>query len=728
MPVDRPTFSESWYRVAELKPRLRSLVQSYRQRYRGRTWHVLRDSANNKFFRLDDASYHFVGLLNGQRPVADAWKVCCEQLGDSAPTQGEAIQLLGQLYQSNLLDADLPADAAGMFERFRKRRRKEVGGYFMNLLFSRIPLIDPDNFLELWVKVFGWCFGPVGLILWTILVGAGLWSVAGRVDDLWNQKSGILDPRNLPWLYVCMILIKGIHEFGHGFACKHFGRQSHSGGEVHTMGIMFIVFMPLPYVDASSAWALRNKWHRAFIGAAGMYVEIAIGAAAALIWSNAAPNTLAHALAYNMIFIAGVTTILFNANPLIKFDGYYILSDLLETPNLAQRSKDYLYYLVKKFGYGVRRPRDPSHSSGERFWLVFYAVAASIYRVFISVSIILFVVDSLKYLGILLAMSGVIGWVIVPVGKWVHYLLVSPELMRVRTRAQLVTVIFLGLLFGSLGLIPAPYHARGEGVVEPARIEMVFAGADGFIDDVLPSATHVSIGGVDVVQASNYELEVQRRKLLADRGLYEAYYRQARSDEPAQAQVVLGQIEALNEQIARVEQQLESLKIGPAFEGVWISEKADKMRGMYARQGEPIGMLADNTDLRVRVVLDQYVGPWVARESGEGSTVQMRVRGRPEDLLEGQVVRVLKAARYELPSAALGFAGGGVMAVDTEDQEGTRSQEPFWEVQIEPTYVRVEDKAKLYPGQRVVTRFDLPDTPLLQQWWLAIVQVIQQRF
>lgn len=704
-------------------------MQSFRQRYRGRTWHVLRDSANNKFFRLDDASYHFVGLLNGQRPVADAWKLCCEQLGDSAPTQGEAIQLLGQLYQSNLLDADLPADAAGMFERFSKRRRKEVGGYFMNLLFSRIPLIDPDHFLNSWVKAFGWCFGPVGLILWSVLVGSGLWAIAGRTGELWNQKSGILSASNLPWLYVCMILIKAIHEFGHGFACKHFGRQSHSGGEVHTMGIMFIVFMPLPYVDASSTWALRNKWHRAFIGAAGMYVEIAIGAAAALIWANSAPDTLAHALAYNMIFIAGVTTILFNANPLIKFDGYYILSDLLETPNLAQRGKDYLYYLVKKFGYGVRKPRDPSHSSGERFWLVVYAVSASIYRVFISVSIILFVVDSLKYLGILLALSGVIGWVIVPVFKWIHYLLVSPELMRVRPRAQLVTVIFLGTLFGSLGLIPAPYHARGEGVVEPGRVEMVFAGADGFIDNVLPSATRVTVGGPDVVQASNHALEVQQRKLVSERGLYQAYYRQARSEEPAQAQVVLGQIEALNEQIERVEQQLKSLRIGPAFGGVWISENADKMRGMYAKQGEPIGMLADDSVLIIRVVLDQYVGPWVARTSGEGSTVQMRIRGRPGDLLEGEVVRVLKAARYELPSAALGFAGGGAMAVDSQDEEGTRSQEPFWEVQIDPADVGVGDDAvRLYPGQRVVTRFDLPDTPYLQQWWLAIVQVIQKRF
>jgi putative peptide zinc metalloprotease protein len=727
LPVDRPTFSESWYRVAELKPRLRSLVQSYRQRYRGRTWHVLRDSANNKFFRLDEASYHFVGLLNGQRPVADAWKVCCEQLGDSAPTQGEAIQLLGQLYQSNLLDADLPADAAGMFERFRKRQRREIGGYFMNLLFSRIPLIDPDHFLDSWAKAFGWCFGPVGLVLWSILLASGLWALTGRVDELWDQKSGILDPSNLPWLYVCMILIKAIHEFGHGFACKHFGRQSHSGGEVHTMGIMFIVFMPLPYVDATSAWSLRNKWHRAFIGAAGMYVEVAIGAAAAIVWSNSAPGTLTHGLAYNLIFIAGVTTILFNANPLIKFDGYYILSDLLETPNLAQRGKDYLYYLVKKYAYGVRRPRDPSHSTGERFWLVVYAVGASIYRVFISVSIILFVVDALKYMGILLALSGVIGWVIVPIFKWVHYLLTNPELHRVRGRAQLVTVMFLVVLFGSLGFIPAPYHGRGEGIVEPGRIEMVFAGTDGFIDTVLTSATEVKADGVELMTASNHELQIERRRLIAERGLYEAYYRQARSDEPAQAQIVQGQIHAVNEQLVRVDEKLSALRIRPGIDGVWVSEKADRLAGTFVSQGEPIGVLADTSRLLIRVTTDQYVGPQVMKESGVGSMVQMRVRGRPEVLIQGRVVKVLKAARRELPSAALGYAGGGSLAVDTQDDQGTLAEEPFFEIQIEPVMAG-DEPVPLYAGQRVVARFDLPDKPLLRQWWLAIRQVIQQRF
>ncbi len=727
MPVDRPTFSESWYRVAELKPRLRSLVQSYRQRYRGRTWHVLRDSANNKFFRLDEASYHFVGLLNGRRPVADAWKVCCEQLGDSAPTQGEAIQLLGQLYQSNLLDADLPADAAGMFERFKKRRRKEIGGYFMNLLFSRIPLIDPDNILDSWVKVFGWCFGPVGLALWFILVGAGLWSITGKVDDLWDQKSGILDAANLPLLYVCMVLIKAIHEFGHGFACKHFGRQSHSGGEVHTMGIMFIVFMPLPYVDASSAWSLRNKWHRAFIGAAGMYVEVAIGAAAAIVWANSVPGTVTHALAYNMIFIAGVTTILFNVNPLIKFDGYYILSDILETPNLAQRSKDYLYYLVKKFVYGVRRPRDPSHSKGERFWLIVYCLAAAVYRVFISVSIILFVVDALKYMGILLALSGVIGWVIVPLFKWAHYLLANPELHRVRGRAQLATVLFIALLVGTLGFIPAPYHGRGEGVVEPGLIETVYAGTDGFIQTVLPSASVVETDGGDLVTTTNVELEIERRRLLAERGLYEAYYRQARSSEPAQAQIVQAQIQAVSEQIDRVNEKLTALKIQPGMNGVWFSEQADRLAGTYVQQGQPIGLLADTEKLLIRVTTNQFVGPQIMDDSGEGSMVQMRVRGRPEVMVQGKVVKVLKAARRELPSAALGYAGGGSIAVDSQDDQGTLATEPFFEVQIEPV-IDGDSAETLYAGQRIVARFDLPNTPLLTQWWLAIRQVIQQRF
>jgi len=218
MAVDRPTFSESWYRVTAMRPRLRSTVQTYRQHYRGQMWHVLRDPSNNQFFRLNDAAYHFVGLLDGQRMVQDAWEICNRDLGDDAPTQVEVVQLLGQLYTSNLLAAELPADAAGMFDRYKKRVRREVGGYFKNLLFIRVPLIDPDVFLDRWVRVFGLAFTKIGFVAWIILIGIGFWSLSGQAANLTRQAGQVLDPDNLIFLYLSFAFIKVFHEFGHGFA------------------------------------------------------------------------------------------------------------------------------------------------------------------------------------------------------------------------------------------------------------------------------------------------------------------------------------------------------------------------------------------------------------------------------------------------------------------------------------------------------------------------------
>ena len=172
--IERLTFHESWYRVAELHPRLRTTVQISRQHFRGQPWHVVQDHTNNAFFRLAEPAYRFVGLLDGRRTVADAWKMTNEQLGDDAPTQGEAIQLLGQLYTANLLQAEVTADTHSLFQRYKKRRQREVTSYLMNILFARLPIFDPDAFLERWLPVFGWIFSPVGFFVWIILIGFGI--------------------------------------------------------------------------------------------------------------------------------------------------------------------------------------------------------------------------------------------------------------------------------------------------------------------------------------------------------------------------------------------------------------------------------------------------------------------------------------------------------------------------------------------------------------------------
>jgi putative peptide zinc metalloprotease protein len=241
---------------------------------------------------------------------------------------------------------------------------REIQGFLSNLLFIRIPVWDPDRFLDRFVGLFGRFFSVAGLGLWLAVIVTGLWAVAGRTDDLVASAGDILDPKGLPLLYLSFILIKVVHEFGHAFACKKLGREGGSGGEVHVMGVMFLIFTPLPYVDASSSWALRRKWHRVIVGAAGMMVELAVAALAAVVWARTGAGTAAHTIAYNMIFVGSVSTLLFNGNPLLRYDGYYILSDLLEIPNLAQRGKEYLYYLVRRWAWGVRQARSPAHTRG----------------------------------------------------------------------------------------------------------------------------------------------------------------------------------------------------------------------------------------------------------------------------------------------------------------------------------------------------------------------------
>jgi putative peptide zinc metalloprotease protein len=727
MPVDRPTFSESWYRVADLRPRLRSTVQMHRQHFRGQTWHVVQDPASNQFFRLNEEAYRLVALLDGRRTVAEVWKICNEQLGDNAPTQGEAIQLLGQLYTSNLLQGDLPPDAEGVLRRYRQRITREVQGYLTNLLFIRIPVYDPDRLLDKTVALFGQAFTLWGLVGWLALLATALYFVAGRTGDLFGRATDILDPKGLPLLYLSVVLIKIVHEFGHAFACKKFGRESGSGGEVHVMGVMFLVFTPLPYVDASSSWAFRRKWHRAIVGAAGMYIELAVAAVAAIVWSQTRDGSALHTVAYNMVFIGSVSTILFNANPLLRYDGYYILSDLAEIPNLAQRGKDYVYYLVRRWVWNVRQARSPAHTRGERVWLLVYAVCSMVYRIFISVAILLFISSRLPFLGALLAAVAVVAWVLVPLGKFVHYLLSSGELMRVRTRAVASSLAAPSLIVAGLALIPAPDRCYVEGIVDPVRTAYVYPAAEGFLQAWHASGEAVSPDGPPLARLENPVLEKQRKMALCEKAAYVAQRRLLLAKQDlAAAQAVQVQIDAMDRSIRYLDEQLADLEVRAPFAGTWQAGRLDLRHGAYLDRRTQIGAVVTLDQVRVRAVAGQDVAGLLRAEAQV--KVRMRVDGRPEAELGGTVTQFLPAGLDQLPSAALGYAGGGPIAVSAEDRQGTKAAEHLFEIQIAPDLPDADHPVHLLPGQRVVIQFSNESKPLLAQWWRSFLQLVQRRF
>lgn len=726
MAIERPTFHEAWYRVANLRPRLLSSVNIYRQHFRGQMWYILENTSNNKFSRMSSDGYYFIAMLNGKRTVAEVWQTCNEQLGDRAPTQGEVIQLLGQLYCSNLLYADLAPDTASLFNRYKTRIKRQIQGFFSNLLFIRIPLLDPDQFLDRWITIIGKVFSPIGLLLWLTAVVTGMYFVIGNLRELIYQSSDVLAPGNLFLLYLSMVVIKVFHEFGHAFACKKFGLVNGSGGQVHVMGVMFLVFMPLPYLDASSAWAFRKKWHRAIVGMSGVMVELFAASIAVVIWANTSTGTL-HIIAYNIIFIASISTLLFNGNPLLRFDAYYVFSDLVEIPNLSQRSRNYIYFLVRKYCWKIRAAHNPAHTPGEKAWFILYGIASTAYRVFICIRILLFLnnrlPEELFILVPIFAVSAIIAWVLVPLGKFIRYLATNGELARTRARAVGSTAGVFVLLIICTGIFHFPDYCRVEGIVEPVDLAIVHTKSDGFITDFLPSGQTVTPDTNSLIKSVNFRLEAEKNGLQAELVALEAKHRIATTREIAAAQILAEQIDALKEKIDRVDLEISSLHLQAPLSGTWVSPDIHKIKGVYLQRGQQIGFVANLDEVLIRATAGQALNAILVKEAHK--QLEIRVKGRPDVMLTGQIEKIFPAGQEVLPSEALGYAVGGSMPTMSQDPRGIKTAEKFFEIRIRPD---PDPSIRLLTGQRIVARIKLRSKPLVFQWWLSLRQLFQRRF
>ena len=492
------------------------------------------------------------------------------------------------------------------------------------------------------------------------------------------------------------------------------------------MGVMFLVFVPLPYVDASSAWAFRKKWHRAVVGMSGIMVELLAASVAAIVWANTSTGTL-HIIAYNIIFVASVSMIIFNGNPLLRFDAYYVLSDLVEIPNLGQRSKDYIYYLIKKYCWAVKGARNPAHSYGERIWFIFYGIASTAYRVFICIRILLFLNDRLpEELFILVpffATSAIIMWLFVPIGRFIRYLATSGELARARGRAVASTLGSLALIAAFTGIVRVSDYCRVEGIVEPVNLAIIHAESDGFVADFLSSGQIVSPDGKSLIKAVNPELEAEKKSLLAElRGL-QAKRRIAETREIAAAQILSEQIGALEEKIARVDFELSSLHLQSKLSGTWVSPDIEKTKGMYLQRGQQIGFVANLDDVLIRATARQRLAAMLVEQAYK--QLEIRVKGRPDVMLTGQIEKIFPAGQEVLPSEALGYAVGGSIPTLSRDPGGVRAAEKFFEVRIRPN---PDSSIRLLTGQRVVARIQMPSKPLVVQWWRSLRQLFQRRF
>ncbi len=713
--MSEPLFSASWYRVAALRPRLRSHAHIHRHHYRGQLWYVLQDVAAQRYHRFSPAAYGLIGLMDGRRTVQEIWQEASSHLGDDAPTQDEVIQILTQLHAADVLQCDVPPDSAEMLLRYDRQRRDKWQRQLLSPLSWRFPLFDPERILQRLLPFARSLLSSTGALLWLAVVGMATVLAAMHWHDLThNLMDRVLAPHNVVLLWLLFPVVKILHEFGHGCATKVYG------GEVHEMGLMLLVLQPLPYVDASAASAFRAKWQRIVVGAAGMLVELFIASLALFVWLNVEPGTV-RAVAYNIMFIAGVSTVLFNANPLLCYDGYYIFADYLEIPNLRARAQMYLSYLCERYLFGRREAAPEVATPSERAWFVFYAIASYVYRMVVLVAIAWFIAGKFFFIGVMLALVGGVIWVFVPAAKMLAYLCTSPRLRRVRPRASVVTVLLVAVFVGVIGWAPVPLRTRAEGVIWIPEQAHVRVGTEGFIDRIVASPG-VQVRRGDVLMVGRNQILPTRVKVLELRlQELQTYYTIQWLENPGQTEIIKDEIAYVKERLARARERVAELVIRSRADGTFVMPQAKNLPGQFVKQGAQLAYVLDLTTLTARVVVPQAQIDLV-RQHTRG--IEVRLAERLAEPFQAVIKREEPAATEQLPSMALGRQGGGSIAVDPSDTQGVKAIQTLFQFDLElPSSTGIVNV-----GGRVYVRFDHGWEPLVQRWYRQVRQLFLSKF
>lgn len=723
MSENRSLFNESWHRVSTQRLRLRPSVNLRRQRFRGERWFVAQDGFTNAFFRFRPEAYDFIARLDGTKTVEEIWMGCLERSPESAPGQGEVVSMLAQLYQANLLAADTTADTHRLFERHEKRRKQKIVSQVFGIFFLRIRLFDPEPLLNRtwpWMK---WLASKTAALAWLVWVGFGLSVVASHWDRALDQSQAVLAPGNLLMLYTAFTVAKLIHEFGHAYAVKAFG------GEVHAMGITLLVFTPIPYVDATAAWAFRERWKRVVVGLGGMIPELAFAAGAAMVWATTGPGTV-NSLAYNVMIVASVSTLLFNLNPLLRFDGYYILSDLTDSPNLQMRAGRQWLHLFETKALDVHQLESPGRTKGEAAWLATFGIASLSYRLLITVAIILLVADRYFGLGLLAGVLTFTGAIIMPLVKATRYLIREPRIERARSRAWIWAGCGVGGLLAFLAFVPMPNNFRAPGLVRAEGSADVYTQVPGWLTEVKIEPGSAVGDQVILARMESPELEFAIAAAKADLAEAVGRERQMLADLAAGIEPTRVRREASEQRVAQLEVDRSALEVRAPSSGLWVALERDKWEGTWLPRGIRLGeIVGDSPDWEFSAVVAQEYASELfgAIEHGAG----VRFPGRAGVELKIDDWRVVPGRQNMLPSAALGWTAGGPVRVRADDNRGLRTEEPFFLVigRIEDgRALREAGESLLWQGRVGVVRFDLPWSPLFVQWVRQFRQLLQDRF
>lgn len=670
-------------RLSDVQVRVRADLKYTRQVNRDGVSYIVHHPVTFQNHRLSSEDYLILSQLRDSRTLSQSFDQLVKR-GLLAPSQEEDFyRYVVHLNQLHLLRLPM-SDANQLHDRFVEKTHKQRVQTAKSFLFFRLPLFQPMAFLDRTIGYARPLFSKGAAVVWLVSLLFCVSLIVRRWADFGDPLGTMLATNNFVILWVLLLGLKVIHEFGHAYACRNFGAK------VPEMGAFFLMGSPCAYVDASDSWNLAARRHRLIVAMGGMYFESWFAMAAVVVWSMTEPS-LINSIAQYVVVLSTVITIGFNANPLMKYDGYYALTDILGRPLLREDASFEFTRIVKRLLFGLRI-ETRSDSFTERFWLISFGLACSVYRLMIAVSIATVLGMFMPMLGSVVLIAYLGSTVVKLVKSGIEYLRTSEEIADRRPRAWAACSVALVAIISTSMLAPMPGGTRVEGVVAPENEFVAYATVPGFLRNAnVVNGSRVTDGAI-LCALRNEDIDKQVESARAAVRDLELQLIAELSANNRASVLTQQEISRARESLAKAIALQQQLTIEAPAQGVVSKSESLEQTGRYIKPGEPLARIGSG-DCGVTTLLDEET--FSDAQPKVGDPVRVRISGTNR-VLTGTIAGVRTAASDEITVPQLTHLGGGDIPVSEEQI----AQRPY--VQI---HIRVDpNAADLRHGQRALVR------------------------
>ena len=629
----------------ELK--IRKIIQ------RGEVTHVIKEPDKQTYYRFDEAQFFMLGLFDGVREPDQLVTLFNQTNGEYEYDEEALNDLISSVKDFRLLRRTKEEQRVALVEKLKDQRQGRFLQAKGSLLNMRFHLHDPNAFFDRILGRLQWIWSPSGVKISFFLIALSLVMITVQIDRFvadferiffFSQQGGW----NVLNIWLVALGAIAFHEIGHGLTCKHFG------GDVDDMGFLVLAFQPCLYCNVNDAWLFENNRHKIYVALAGVWVELVLAAFAVFIWTVIDVDNLLGRVAFIMATVATASSLFLNLNPLMKFDGYYILSDILEIPNLRQNALDWFSYSLKKNLFRLDEEPPLTPSPRERRIYFTYGLLIVLY-----LSIML---SGLAYIGYELIAQAYGTWAIIlflllvaklvkmMTGKWSETLkeIVMKAFFSTPLRKLFSTVF--GLLFIAALFLWSPrvvVMSSGEVDTQPLAVH---APEGGYLTYAGYRSDRTLIGkaGESLFVLESPDLALEQSRLISQLQGMELDRNSAMSQgERSQQRMVGIKFRALRLQIEGVEKKIRELD-RPVPEGEWVVDgpPAQTLSGRYFGRGETVVTLIPARARQINVVLEQSDLALIRT----GNSVRVRLTGSPQSVITGTVQAITPVAKMDGPN------------------------------------------------------------------------------